>query len=83
MVVMEKNEYIKKLEDLLNQSTYKALTTDPTNKYKNKLINLLKTIKAEGSIDNNTYKRLYPTGQYHPSTMVCPKYTSSAHHSGP
>ena len=62
MVVMEKNEYIKKSEDLLNQSTYKSLTTDPTNKYKNKLINLLKTIKAEGGTDNNTHKMLYPTG---------------------
>ena len=68
MVVMEKNEYIKKSEDLLNQPTYKASTTDPTNKYKNKLINLLKTIKAEGGMDNNTYKRLYPTG------AVPPKY---------
>ena len=68
MVVMEKKEYIKKSEDLLNQSTYIALTTDPTNKCKNKLINLLKTIKAEGGIDNNTYKRLYPT------RAVPPKY---------
>ena len=38
MVVMENNEYIKKSEDLLNQSTHKALTTDPNNKYKNKPI---------------------------------------------
>ena len=66
MVVMGKNEYIKKSEDLLDQPTYKALTTYPTNKYKNKLINLLKTIKAEGGIDNNTYKRLYPTGAVPP-----------------
>ena len=55
MVVIEKNEYIRKSEDLLNQTTYTALTTDPTNKCKNKLINLLKTIKAEGGIDNNIY----------------------------
>ena len=62
MLVMKKNEYIKKSEDLLNQATYKTLTTDHTNKYKNKLINLLKTMKGEGGIDNNTYKTLYPTG---------------------
>ena len=73
MLVMEKNEYIKKSEDLLNQPTYKALTTDPTNKYKNKLINLLKTIKAEGGIDNNTYKRLYPTGAVPPKYYGLPK----------
>ena len=63
MVVMEKKEYIKKSEDLLNQSTYKALTTDPTSKYKSKLINLLKTIKVEGGIDNNIYKRLLWSAQ--------------------
>ena len=73
MVVMKKKEYIKKSEDLLNQSTYKALTTDPTNKYKSKLINLLKTIKAEGGIDNNTYKRLYPTGAVPPKYYGLPK----------
>ena len=32
MVVMEKNKYIRKSEDLLNQTTYTALKTDPTNK---------------------------------------------------
>ena len=38
MVVMEKKECIKKSEDLLNQSTYIALTTDLINKCKNNLI---------------------------------------------
>ena len=79
MLVMEKNEYIKKSEDLLNQPTYKALTTDPTNKYKNKLINLLKTIKAEGGIDNNTYKRLYPTGAVPPKYYGLAKNTQAGH----
>ena len=73
MVVMEKKEYIKKSEDLLNQSTYIALTTDPTNKCKNKLMNLPKTIKAEGGIDNNTHKRLYPTGAVPPKYYGLPK----------
>ena len=62
MVVMDKEDYIKKVEDLLKQNTYRKLATDPTNKYKNKLINPLKTIKAEGGINNTTYKRLCPTG---------------------
>ena len=52
MAVMDKDEYIKKSEDLLHQPTYKELTTDPTTKYKNRLISLLKTIKAEGGRDN-------------------------------
>ena len=62
MVVMDKEDYIKKLKDLLKQNTYRELAADPTNKYKNKLINLLKTIKLEEGINNNTYKRLYLTG---------------------
>ena len=41
---------------------YKILQTNPTTKFKNKLISILKSIKSEGGIDENTYKRLYPTG---------------------
>ena len=62
MVVMDKEEYIKKSEELLSQSSYKVLPSDPTTKHKNKLISLLKTIKAEGGINYTIYRRLYPTG---------------------
>ena len=62
MVVMDKEEYIHKSEELLQSSTYKILTTDATTKDKNKLIFLLKSIKAEGGINESTHKRLYPTG---------------------
>ena len=68
MVVLDSEDYTAKSETLLQQSNYKGLKTDPTNKYKNKLIALLKTIKAEGGMDDITYKRLYPTG------AVPPKY---------
>ena len=70
---MDKEDYIKKLEDLLKQNTYRALAADPTNMYKNKLINLLKTIKAEGGINNITYKRLCPTGAGSPKYYGLPK----------
>ena len=62
MVVMDKEEYIKKSEELLSQASYKVLPSDPTTKHKNKLISLLKTIKAERGINDTTYRRLYPTG---------------------
>ena len=61
-MVVDREEYIQKSEELLHQPNYKILQSDPTNKYKNKLISLLKSIKAEGGMDENTYKRLYPTG---------------------
>ena len=56
----------------MHQTAYKELTTDPTAKYKNRLISLLKTIKAEGGIDNITYKRLYPTGAGSPKYYGLP-----------
>ena len=58
MVVIDREDYIKKSEELLHQPTYKELTSDPTTKHKNKLISLLKTMKSEGGIHNITYKRL-------------------------
>ena len=73
MVVMDKEEYIQKSEELLHQPTYKQLPSDPTTKHKNRLISLLKTIKSEGGIDNITYKRLYPTGAGSPKCYGQPK----------
>ena len=40
MVLMDKEEYIQKSAELLSQSTYKILPTDPTTKYKKKQINI-------------------------------------------
>ena len=68
LVVMDKEEYKKKAEGLLQQPTYKSIPTDPTIRYKNKLINLLKSIKADGRINEAVYKRLYPT------EAGCPKF---------
>ena len=48
LVVLDKEDYIHKAEELLQQPNYKILTSDPTTKHKNKLIALLKSIKAEG-----------------------------------
>ena len=66
-------DYINKSEELLQSSTYMVLTTDPTTKHKNKLISLLKSIKAEGGINESTYKRLYPTGTATPKYYGLPK----------
>ena len=60
LVVMNKEDYTRKAEDLLNQQRYKSIPSDPTTRYKNKLISLLKTIKAEGGINEAVYRRLYP-----------------------
>ena len=76
-VVMDREEYIQKSEELLNQPNYKILQADPTTKYKNKLISLLKSKKSEGGIDENTYKSLYLTGATPPKYYGLPKIHKS------
>ena len=48
LVIIDKNDYIQKAEELLNTNTCKKIPEDPTNKQKNKLVNILKSIKSEG-----------------------------------
>ena len=73
LVVLDKEDYTQKTEELLHQPNYKTLTSDPTTKHKNKLIALLKTIKAQGGMDDRLYKKLYPTGVSSPKFYGLPK----------
>ena len=73
LVVLDKEGYIKKAEDLLEDNTYKKLAEDPTTKQKNKLISILRNIKAEGGLKEEMYKRLYPTGAGSPKFYGLPK----------
>ena len=73
MVVMDRQDYINKANHLLNQSTYKVITKDPTNTIKNKLINILKGIKTKTGLGINTYKSMYPTGCVPPKFYGLPK----------
>ena len=41
---------IRRQKKLLSQTTYNKINNDPTTKYKNRLINLLKSIKSTGGI---------------------------------
>ena len=53
--------------------TYKEISIDPTNKLKNKLISLLKKIKADGDISDQLYKWMYPTEAIAPKFYGLPK----------
>ena len=55
MVVMDKQDYMARAKNLLEEPAYKPLLADPTNKNKAKLINILKTIKNESAMDDNMY----------------------------
>ena len=77
LVVIDKDEYIKKAEDLLKEKTYKKIAEDPTVKQKNKLINILRNIKTEGGLKEEVYRRLYPTGAGSPKFYGLPKIHES------
>ena len=47
MVIMDRQDYIKKSNNLLNQPTYRAIPQDPTNTIKSKLISILKRVKNQ------------------------------------
>ena len=72
LVVMDKEEYISKAHELLKEETYRIILEDPTNK-QNKLIQLLKKIKTEGGINEENYKKMYPTGVGIPKFYGLPK----------
>ena len=62
MVIMDRQDYISKANNLLSQNTYRSLQWDPTNTIKNKPINILKRVKIQRGLNNQIYKALYPTG---------------------
>ena len=73
LVVLNKEDYIRKAKHLLNQQTYRKIPEDPTSKQKTRLIKLLKNIEVEGGINEDTYKRIYPTGAGSPKFYGLPK----------
>ena len=74
LAVMDKSEYIKKMKNLPEDTiTYRPLNMDSTNKQKNKLINILRRIKAESGMEDTIYRKMYPTGANSPRLYGLPK----------
>ena len=59
---MDRQDCVKKSNQLLAQAAYRAIPRDPPNKIKTKLINILKRVNNQTGLDNNTYKPMYPMG---------------------
>ena len=72
MVIMDRQDYINKSNKLLTQPAYRAIPRGPTNKIKTKLINILKRVKIQTGLDNNTYKAMYPMGCGTPPILWSP-----------
>ena len=76
MVIMDRQYYINKANNLLNPNTYRSIPRDPTNSIKNKVISILKRVKNQTGLDSNTYKSMYPIGSVLPSSMASPRSTN-------
>ena len=72
-MVLDKDEYIRKAEELLKEKTYRIIPADPTNREKNRLIQILKKIKEEGGMSEIIYKKIHPTGAGIPKFYGLPK----------
>ena len=58
-VIMNRENYRKKMYEILNdQTTYKVIDKDPTNKINLEIRNLLKNWKNKGYIDPSIYKKI-------------------------
>ena len=67
LVIMDRSDYIRKANELLDDtSTYRTIQSDPTNKLKNKLINILRKIKVDTGVQEDIYRKMYPTGASSP-----------------
>ena len=73
MIVLDRQDYINKTNNLLTQPAHRPITRDPTNKLKAKLITILRKSKKEMGLDNNTYKYMNHMGCTVPKSYGLPK----------
>ena len=78
MVVMDREEYVNKAQELLVQPAYKLIPRHPTNKVKAQLITKLRKIKKDTNLDEGTCKAMYPTGCVPPKFYGLPKIHKTA-----
>ncbi|XP_072021904.1 uncharacterized protein [Amphiura filiformis] len=73
-VVLNKVDYEEKVNNMLSdEKTYQKLKSDPTSKYKDKLLVMLKKWKKEEKITVSEYWKLYPTAENTPRMYCTPK----------
>ena len=62
LVVMDRQDYINKSNNLVAQPAYRPIPRDPTIKIKAKLITILRNVQNQTGLDNSTYKYMYTMG---------------------
>ena len=74
LVVMDKDEYIRKMETKLSdRTTYEPIEKDPTQEIKEALAKELQRRKSEEQLDDRTFYRLRPTKTRIPRMYGQPK----------
>ena len=74
IIIMDRKDYIiQYLINFFSHPAYRAISRDPTNKIKTKLINIFKRVRSHRGLDNNTYKAMYPMGCRAPKFYGLPK----------
>ena len=74
LVVIDTVDYIKKAKEILEDTnTYRVIQTDPTSRLKNRLISILRRIKTATGLQENIYRKMYPTGASPPRFYGLPK----------
>ena len=74
LVVIDTVDYIKKANEILEDTnTYRVIQTDPTSRLKNRLISILRRIKTATGLQENIYRKMYPTGASPPRFYGLPK----------
>ena len=67
---MDRQDYITKAKHLLEQPTYQPIPSGPTNeKYKTKLVNILRKIKGQSGMDDTPDRRMYSTKASSPQVL--------------
>ena len=74
-VLLDKSEYESKMNEMLSDTqTYEVLNKDPSKRYRDKLIAILKRLHyTEKKIDHDQYNELYPTTFHMPRIYGSPK----------
>ena len=79
-VIMNTAEYRQKMTDMVGDTnTYTRLSKDPTHKYKNRMINILRKWKRNGSISDKLYWKLCPESEEPQHCMGRLKYIKTTH----
>ena len=73
MVIMDRQDYINKFNQFLSQPVYRSIPGCPTNKIKLNLIYILKRVKNQTGLNNNTHRPMYPMGCGAPKLYGLPK----------